>query len=110
MTPYEAASLWAQWVGSISAALAVVVAAVFGYLTLLNNRRSKDAQQRASLAAASGEGGSPSHGVLPGSSRSPGPRFAVRHKAGSPISTSSACSQWRRRRKPSPPDNRGSSS
>ena len=82
MTPYEAASLWAQWVGSISAALAVVVAAVFGYLTLLNNRRSKDAQQRASLAAASGEGGSPSQGVLPGSSRSTGPRFDVRHKMG----------------------------
>ena len=82
MTPYEAASLWAQWVGSISAALAVVVAAVFGYLTLLNNRRSKDAQQRASLAAASGEGASPSQGVLPGSPRSPGPRFEVRHKVG----------------------------
>lgn len=52
MTEYEVASLWAQWVGSGSAALAVVVAAVFGYLTLGNNRRSKDAQQRATMIAA----------------------------------------------------------
>ena len=53
MTDYESAALAAQWVGSVSSALAVVVAAVFGYLTLQNNRRSRDAQQRASLAAAS---------------------------------------------------------
>lgn len=52
MTEYEAASLWAQWVGSVSALAAVVVAAVFGYLTLASNNRSKDAQQRATLVAA----------------------------------------------------------
>jgi hypothetical protein len=52
MTEYEAASLWAQWVGSGSAAAAVVVAALFGYLTLASNSRSKDAQQRATMVAA----------------------------------------------------------
>lgn len=80
MTPYEAASLWAQWVGSISAALAVVVAAIFGYLTLANDRRSKDAQQRATLAAAQGTA-LPSPGLR--AAHGPGPTdFTVRHASG----------------------------
>lgn len=70
VTPYEAASLWAQWVGSISAALAVFVAALFGYLTYANNKRSRDNQERATLAAAMGGAGEPRAGILPtGSAR-----------------------------------------
>ena len=50
--PYESSSLAAQWVGSSAAVAAVLVAVLFGYLTLASNRRSKDAQQRATLVAA----------------------------------------------------------
>ncbi|MFS0866744.1 hypothetical protein AB3M83_05350 [Microbacterium sp. 179-B 1A2 NHS] len=79
MTTYESASLWAQWVGSGAAVAAVLVAIVFGYLTLLNNRRAKDAQQRASLAAASHRAGP--H-ALPGIRDAAGANFSVRHHAG----------------------------
>lgn len=51
-TDLELSALWAQWIGSIAAVGAVVVAVIFGYLTLANNRRSKDAQERAALIAA----------------------------------------------------------
>lgn len=52
MTPYESASLVTQWISAVAAILAVAVAVIFGWLTLLNNRRSKDAQDRATFAAA----------------------------------------------------------
>ncbi|NNC13632.1 hypothetical protein HII28_17335 [Planctomonas sp. JC2975] len=52
MTPYESASLVTQWISAAAAILAVAVAVIFGWLTLINNRRSKDAQERASFAAA----------------------------------------------------------
>ncbi len=81
MTPYEASSLWAQWVGSISAALAVLVAALFGYLTYANNRRSRDNQERASLAAASEDAADHRAGVLP-MSRAYAAKFLIRHGAG----------------------------
>lgn len=80
VTPYEAASLWAQWVGSVSAALAVVVAAVFGYLTLASNRRSKDAQQRATIVAALDDPNRP-QSIL-AASESGRADFTIRHKAG----------------------------
>jgi len=53
MTPEQIAlsSLQAQWWGVAAAFLTVIVAAVFGYLTLLNNRRAQDAQSRAARAA-----------------------------------------------------------
>lgn len=51
-TTYESWSLAAQWVGSGAAVAAVLVAVLFGYLTLASSRRSKDAQQRATLVAA----------------------------------------------------------
>lgn len=57
MTPFQEAALWPQWVSAVASLLAVAVAIVFGWLTLANNRRSKDAQDRATLAAVS----SPSH-------------------------------------------------
>ena len=81
MTPYEAASLWAQWVGSISAALAVFVAALFGYLTYANNRRSRDNQERASLAAASKDDAGHRAGLLP-MSRANDVNFLIRHDVG----------------------------
>lgn len=81
MTPYESASLWTQWIGSISAALAVVVAIVFGYLTLASNQRSKDAQQRATLAAALAGSPHSSQTLLAGA-RPGTTRLSVRHKAG----------------------------
>jgi len=81
VTPYEAASLWAQWVGSISAALAVLVAAVFGYLTYANNRRSRDNQERASLAAASEDEAGHRAGLLP-TSHANAVNFLIRHGAG----------------------------
>ncbi|KAA9133856.1 hypothetical protein [Microbacterium caowuchunii] len=80
MTDYETAALAAQWVGSVSSALAVVVAAVFGYLTLQNNRRSRDAQQRASLAAASG-GTQHRQGLVAGA-RTGGSTLRVAHRSG----------------------------
>jgi hypothetical protein len=52
VSAYDASALWAQWVGSVAAVLSVGVAIVFGYLTLANTRRSKDAQERATIAAA----------------------------------------------------------
>jgi len=79
VTPYEAASLWAQWVGSISAALAVFVAALFGYLTYANNKRSRDNQERATLAAAMGEDAAARRsGILPLERVGGGPEFVVR--------------------------------
>lgn len=47
---FEISGLWAQWVSAGAAVAAVVVAALFGALTLANTRKSNDAQQRASLA------------------------------------------------------------
>ena len=82
MTAYEAASLWAQWVGSISAALAVLVAAVFGYLTYANNRRSRDNQERATLAAAMEGAGPARAGLLPSSGSEDGPGFRIRGAGG----------------------------
>ena len=78
MTPYEGASLAAQWVGSVSALAAVVVAVIFGYLTLASNRRSKDAQQRAAIIAAT-ESRSEPPSVQAGRT---GPRLTVRLKGG----------------------------
>lgn len=52
MTPYESASLVTQWISAVASVLAVLVAVIFGWLTLINNRRSKDAQDRATYAAA----------------------------------------------------------
>ena len=79
VTPYEAASLWAQWVGSISAALAVFVAALFGSLTYANNRRSRDNQERATLVAAmDGDAGEPRSGILPLERVGDGAEFVVR--------------------------------
>jgi hypothetical protein len=52
VSAYDMSSLWAQWVGSVAAVASVGVAIVFGYLTLANTRRSKDAQERATFAAA----------------------------------------------------------
>jgi hypothetical protein len=82
VTAYEAASLWAQWVGSISAALAVLVAAVFGYLTYANNRRSRDNQERATLAAAMEDSGRPRAGLLPSSRDDDGLEFGIRRANG----------------------------
>ncbi len=52
VTEYEAWSLTTQWITAGAAVLAVLVAVVFGWLTLATSRRSKDAQDRASYAAA----------------------------------------------------------
>jgi len=56
MTPEQIAlsSLQAQWWGVAAAFLTVIVAAVFGYLTLLNNQRAQDAQNRATRTAVTG--------------------------------------------------------
>jgi hypothetical protein len=80
VTAYEAASLGAQWVGSIAAALAVLVAAVFGYLTYANNKRSRDNQERATLAAVTQPDGGHRVGILP-TSRDRAD-FRIRHGAG----------------------------
>ena len=83
VTAYEAASLWAQWVGFISAALAVLVAALFGYLTYANNRRSRDNQERASLAASMSDvSRNTAMGLLPAEPGAGGVNFLVRHAAG----------------------------
>ena len=50
-TDLEVSALWAQWVGAGAAVGAVLVAVVFGYLTLANTRRSKDTQERATITA-----------------------------------------------------------
>lgn len=79
-TTYEAWSLAAQWVGASAAVAAVLVAILFGYLTLASNRRSKDAQQRATLVAALGDPNQP-QSIL---ARSDAGRadFTIRRKAG----------------------------
>lgn len=82
VTPYEAASLWAHWVGSISAALAVLVAALFGFLTYANNKRSRDNQERATLAAVSGDVSGSRVGLLPESPETHDVTFLVRHVSG----------------------------
>jgi len=52
VTAYETASLVTQWITTIATVAAVLVALVFGWLTLSNSRRSKDNQDRATYAAA----------------------------------------------------------
>lgn len=52
MTEYQSAALLVQWVGSAAAAVSVVVAVIFGWLTLMNTRRSKDNQERSTRTAA----------------------------------------------------------
>src|SRR5262245_19012081 len=52
VTECESATLAAQWVAAWATVAAVLVAAVFGWLTLVTSRRAKDAQVRASYAAA----------------------------------------------------------
>lgn len=79
-TTYEAWSLAAQWVGSAAAVAAVLVAVLFGYLTLKSNRRSKDAQQRATKIAALDDPNRP-QSIL--AQQDPGrAELSVRHKAG----------------------------
>ncbi|MCR2785539.1 MULTISPECIES: hypothetical protein [unclassified Microbacterium] len=80
-TVYEAWMLGAQWVGALAALGSVVVAVVFGVITLGNNRRSKDTQERATLIAAF-ESPQQSQGVLP--DRRSGDRvdFTVRSAGG----------------------------
>lgn len=79
-TTYEAWSLAAQWVGSGAAVAAVLVALLFGYLTLASNRRSKDAQQRATMVAALDDPNRP-QSIL-GLNESGLADFTIRHKAG----------------------------
>jgi hypothetical protein len=62
--------------------MAVLVAALFGYLTYANNKRSRDNQERASLAAAMNDVGGPRVGLLPTSREPGGVNFLVRHRAG----------------------------
>ena len=62
--------------------MAVLVAALFGYLTYANNKRSRDNQERASLAAAMSDGGGPRVGLLPTSRETSGVNFLVRHGGG----------------------------
>lgn len=51
VTDLEISALWAQWIGAGAAVGAVLVAVLFGYLTLANAQRSKDTQERATLTA-----------------------------------------------------------
>lgn len=51
VTDLEVSSLVAQWVGAVASALAVIVAVVFGAITLATSRRSIDTQERATLTA-----------------------------------------------------------
>ena len=62
--------------------MAVLVAALFGYLTYANNKRSRDNQERASLAAAMSDVGGPRVGLLPTSRETGGVSFLVRHGGG----------------------------
>lgn len=62
--------------------MAVLVAALFGYLTYANNKRSRDNQERASLAAAMSDVGGPRVGLLPTSRGTGGVNFLVRHGGG----------------------------
>lgn len=79
-TTYEVWSLAAQWVGSGAAVAAVLVAVLFGYLTLASNRRSKDAQQRATMVAALDDPNRP-QSIL--AEHDAGRAvFTIRHKAG----------------------------
>jgi hypothetical protein len=52
VTEYEAWSLTTQWITAGAAVAAIFVAVVFGALTLRSSNRSKDAQERATFAAA----------------------------------------------------------
>lgn len=56
MNAYEAASLTTQWITAVATVVAVFVAALFGWLTWLNTRRSKDTQDRATYAAVDSSG------------------------------------------------------
>lgn len=78
---YELWSLAAQWVSAGSALLAVFVAAVFGWLTLANNRRSKDTQERATLIAAT-NGQSAPQSLLARGAEPSGAQLAIRHAGG----------------------------
>jgi len=78
---YEAWSLGAQWVSAGAAVLAVFVAAVFGWLTLVNNRRSKDTQERATLIAATDEQDAPPS-LRASRVESNGARLTIRHYSG----------------------------
>ena len=49
---FDAWGLAAHWVGSGAAVVSVGVAVLFGYLTLANTRRSRDAQNLATIVAA----------------------------------------------------------
>ncbi len=80
LTTYESWSLAAQWVGSAAAVAAVLVAVLFGYLTLASNRRSKDAQQRATMAAALDDPNRP-QSILAEHDAGRAD-FTIRHKAG----------------------------
>lgn len=78
---YEAWSLGAQWVSAAAAVVAVFVAAVFGWLTLANNRRSRDNQERATLTAATDQQDEPR--TLSARRESPnGANLTIRHKSG----------------------------
>jgi hypothetical protein len=52
MTEYETASLVTQIITTAATVAAVLVALIFGWLTLRNSRLSKDNQERATYAAA----------------------------------------------------------
>lgn len=64
-TAFEAWGLAASWVGSGAAVASVIIAAVFGYLTLANSRRSKRALDTATYAAAQEPAHADGRGVLP---------------------------------------------
>ncbi|GAA1214323.1 hypothetical protein [Rhodoglobus aureus] len=78
---FELWSLAAQWVSAGAAVLAVFVAAVFGWLTLANNRRSKDTQERATLIAATDEQNAP-QSLLARRDDPNGARLTIRHTTG----------------------------
>jgi hypothetical protein len=80
-TTYETWSLAAQWVGSGAAVAAVLVAMVFGYLTLASSRRSKDAQERATLIAATDARNTP-RTLLAAEDDPERARLMVRHQSG----------------------------
>jgi len=78
---YELWSLGAQWVSAGAAVFAVFVAAVFGWLTLVNNRRSKDTQERATLIAATDKQDAP-QSLRASRDETNGARLTVRHNLG----------------------------
>lgn len=75
-------SLAAQWVSAGAAVLAVLVAAVFGWLTLANNRRSRDTQERATLIAATEERTSPPSLVAGREGPNDATLLTIRHQSG----------------------------